>query len=158
MAGSLHRGGHSPSDARMNGISYYGKLRTARSGGSWLYVLQWCPNGQPDYWIDKIRRSRPTHGRTQQYFSFHGSIHLSQLLTGRHQMLMFVRFWERFNQLCDVLRIVSCHDYSAAIWNRRYRDSFLRLSHRAQNNFGQTVYRKPTYVRRAHTFAEFCRP
>ena len=37
----------------MNGISYYGKLRTARSGGSWLYNLQWCPNVQPDYGIDK---------------------------------------------------------------------------------------------------------
>ena len=39
----------------MNGISYYGKHRTARSGGSWLYNLQWCPNGQIDYRIDKIR-------------------------------------------------------------------------------------------------------
>ena len=39
----------------LNGISYYGKLRTARSGGSWLQNLQWCPNGQPDYGIDRIR-------------------------------------------------------------------------------------------------------
>ena len=39
----------------MNGIYYYGKSRTARSGGSWLQNLQWCPNGQPDYGIDKIR-------------------------------------------------------------------------------------------------------
>ena len=39
----------------LNGISYYGKLRTARSGVSWLYNLQWYPNGQPDYGIDKIR-------------------------------------------------------------------------------------------------------
>ena len=31
----------------------YGKLRTARSGGSWLKNLQWCPNGQPDYGIDR---------------------------------------------------------------------------------------------------------
>ena len=38
----------------LNGISYYGKPRTARSGGSWLKNLQWCPNGQPDYGIDKI--------------------------------------------------------------------------------------------------------
>ena len=39
----------------LHGISYYGKLRTARSGESWLKNLQWCPNGQPDYGIDKIR-------------------------------------------------------------------------------------------------------
>ena len=44
----------------LNGTSYYGKLRTARSGGRWLYNLQWCPNGQPDYRIDKITRvTRP---------------------------------------------------------------------------------------------------
>ena len=36
----------------LNGIPYYGKSRTARSGGSWLSNLQWCPNGQPDYGID----------------------------------------------------------------------------------------------------------
>ena len=38
------------------GISYYGKLRTVRSGRSWLENLQWCPNRQPDYGTDKIRR------------------------------------------------------------------------------------------------------
>ena len=41
----------SKSALALNGISYYGKLRTARSGGSWLKNLQWCPNGQPDYGI-----------------------------------------------------------------------------------------------------------
>ena len=45
----------SKSGLALNGISYYGKPRTARSGGSWLYNLQWCPNGQPDYGIDKKR-------------------------------------------------------------------------------------------------------
>ena len=43
----------SESGLALNGISYYGKPRTARSGESWLYNLQWCPNGQPDYGIDK---------------------------------------------------------------------------------------------------------
>ena len=45
----------SKSGLALNGISYYGKPRTARSGGSWLKNLQWCPNGQPDYGIEKIR-------------------------------------------------------------------------------------------------------
>ena len=45
----------SKSGLALNGIHYYGKLRTARSGGNWLYNLQLCPNGQPDYGIDKIR-------------------------------------------------------------------------------------------------------
>ena len=45
----------SKSGMALNGIYYYGKPRTARSGGSWLKSLQWCPNGQPDYGIDKIR-------------------------------------------------------------------------------------------------------
>ena len=40
-------------------ISHFGKLRTTRSGGSWLYNLQWCPNGQPDYGIEKIRSEEP---------------------------------------------------------------------------------------------------
>ena len=35
----------------LNGTSCCAKLRTARSGGSWLLNLQWCPNGQPDYEI-----------------------------------------------------------------------------------------------------------
>ena len=43
----------SKSGLALNGISYYGKLRTARSGGSWLRKLQWCPNGQPDYGTDR---------------------------------------------------------------------------------------------------------
>ena len=46
----------SKSGQALHGIPYYRKLRTARSGGSWLYNLQWCPNGQPDYGIDRIRR------------------------------------------------------------------------------------------------------
>ena len=47
----------SKSGLAFNGTSHYGKLRTERSGGSWLLNLQWCPNGQPDYGIDKkIRR------------------------------------------------------------------------------------------------------
>ena len=33
----------------------YGMPRTARSRGSWLKNLQWCPNGQPDYGIDMIK-------------------------------------------------------------------------------------------------------
>ena len=37
---------------------YHGKQRTARSGGSWLSNVQWYPNGQSDYGIDKIRRIR----------------------------------------------------------------------------------------------------
>ena len=37
----------------LNGTSYCGRLRIARSGGSWLYILQWCPNGQPDYGTDE---------------------------------------------------------------------------------------------------------
>ena len=45
----------SESGLALNGISYYGKPRTARSGGSWLYNLQWCPNGQRDYRIDELR-------------------------------------------------------------------------------------------------------
>ena len=45
----------SKSGLALNGISYCGKLRTARSRGSWLQNLQWCPNGPPDYGIDKIR-------------------------------------------------------------------------------------------------------
>ena len=45
----------SKSGLALNGTSCYGKLRTVRSGGSWLQNLQWCPNGQPDYGIDKIR-------------------------------------------------------------------------------------------------------
>ena len=45
----------SKSGLAFNGTSHYGKLRTERSGGSWLQNLQWCPNGQPDYGIDKIR-------------------------------------------------------------------------------------------------------
>ena len=45
----------SKSGLALNGTSYYRKLRTARSGGSWLQNLEWCPNGQPDYGIDKIR-------------------------------------------------------------------------------------------------------
>ena len=44
----------SKSGLALNGIYYYGKPRTARSGGNWLENLQWCPNGQPDYGIDKI--------------------------------------------------------------------------------------------------------
>ena len=43
----------SKSGLALNGISYCGKLRTARSGGSWLSNLQWCPNGRPDYGIGK---------------------------------------------------------------------------------------------------------
>ena len=46
----------SKSGPALNGISYYGKPRTARSGGSWLENLQWCPNGQPD---DGIGRQMP---------------------------------------------------------------------------------------------------
>ena len=42
----------SKSGRALNGIYYYRKLRTARSGGSWLKNLQWYPNGQPDYRID----------------------------------------------------------------------------------------------------------
>ena len=45
----------SKSGLALNGIYYYGKPRTPRSGGSWLQNLQWCPNGQSDYGIDKIR-------------------------------------------------------------------------------------------------------
>ena len=45
----------SKSGLALNGIYFYGKLRTARSGGSWLQNLQWCPNGQPDYGIDQIQ-------------------------------------------------------------------------------------------------------
>ena len=45
----------SKSGLALNGIYYYGKPRTVRRGGSWLYTLQWCPNSQPDYGIDKIR-------------------------------------------------------------------------------------------------------
>ena len=44
----------SKSGLALNKIHYYGKPKTARSGGSWLQNLQWCPNGQPDYGIDKI--------------------------------------------------------------------------------------------------------
>ena len=39
----------SESGLALNGASYCGKLRSARSGGSWLDNLQWCPNGHPDY-------------------------------------------------------------------------------------------------------------
>ena len=46
----------SKSGLALNGIPYYGKPRTARSGGSWLQNVQWCPNGQPDYGVDKIGR------------------------------------------------------------------------------------------------------
>ena len=35
----------SKSGLTLNGISYYGKPRTAGSGGSWLQNLQWCPDG-----------------------------------------------------------------------------------------------------------------
>ena len=45
----------SKSGLALNGTSCYGKLRTSRSGGSWLKNLLWCSNGQPDYGIDKIR-------------------------------------------------------------------------------------------------------
>ena len=41
----------SKSGLALNGTAYYGKLRTARSGGSWLKNLLWCPNGQTDYGI-----------------------------------------------------------------------------------------------------------
>ena len=41
----------SESGLALSGTSYRGKLRTARSGRSWLQNLQWCPNGQPDYGI-----------------------------------------------------------------------------------------------------------
>ena len=37
------------------GISYSGKPRIARSGGSWLKNLQWCPNSQPDYEIGEMK-------------------------------------------------------------------------------------------------------
>ena len=43
----------SKSGLALNGISYYGKPRISRSGGSWLENLQWCPNGQPDNGTDK---------------------------------------------------------------------------------------------------------
>ena len=49
---------NSKSGLALNGTHYYGKPRTARSGGSWLYNLQWCPNGQPDYGIDKVDKIR----------------------------------------------------------------------------------------------------
>ena len=41
----------SKSGLGLNGLYFYGKPRTARSGGSWLKNLPWCPN----YGIDKIR-------------------------------------------------------------------------------------------------------
>ena len=44
----------SKSGLALNGTYNYGKPRTSRSGQSWLYNLQWCSNGQPDYRIDKI--------------------------------------------------------------------------------------------------------
>ena len=37
----------------LNGTSYYGKPRTVRSGGSWLYNLQWRPKGQLVYGADE---------------------------------------------------------------------------------------------------------
>ena len=45
----------SKSGLALNGIYYCEKLRKARSGGSWLQNVQWCPNGQPDYGTDEIR-------------------------------------------------------------------------------------------------------
>ena len=50
------RGNDGKSGLALNGTPYYGKPRTARSAGSWLQNLQWWPNGQPDYRIDKMRR------------------------------------------------------------------------------------------------------
>ena len=35
----------------LNGTSRRGKLRTTRSGGSWLEILQWYTSGRPDYGI-----------------------------------------------------------------------------------------------------------
>ena len=51
-----HDGGQkttSKSGLALNGILYYGKTVTARSGESWLLTLQWCPNGQPDSGIER---------------------------------------------------------------------------------------------------------
>ena len=47
----------SKSGLALNEISYCGKLRIARSGESWLWNLQWCPNSQPDYGIGEIRKN-----------------------------------------------------------------------------------------------------
>ena len=40
--------------------------RTARSGGSWLYNLQWRPNGQPDYGINEMMRTPRQPVRSSQ--------------------------------------------------------------------------------------------
>ena len=44
----------SKSGLALSGISYNGKPKTARSGGSWLLNLHWYPNGQSDYGIDEM--------------------------------------------------------------------------------------------------------
>ena len=44
----------SKSGLALNGIPYYENPRTARSGGSWLKNLQWCPNAQPYYGIGEV--------------------------------------------------------------------------------------------------------
>ena len=55
----------SMSGLALNGIYYCGKPRTARSGGSWLQNLQWCPDGQPDHGIDKIGKEK-TRSKVRQ--------------------------------------------------------------------------------------------
>ena len=47
----------SKSGLALNGTSYSRKLRTVRSGGSWLQNLQWFPNSQPDYGISEEEKS-----------------------------------------------------------------------------------------------------
>ena len=44
----------SESGLALNGTSYCGNLRTARSGRWWLQNLQQCPKGQPDYGIGEV--------------------------------------------------------------------------------------------------------
>ena len=68
-------------------------------GGSWLRNLQWCPNGQPDYGIDKIRRClRPLREKEiiSKYLTFHCDI--LRPLRQKEKITNYLTFH------CDILR------------------------------------------------------
>ena len=75
----------------LNGISYYGKPRTARSGGSCCKNLQWCPRGQPDYGIDKKMSTREKAPRVQSWVRYsRGGTLTTEMKAGRDLPLRLV--------------------------------------------------------------------